>query len=486
MHYSTGIPDFSRLESRGQNSLLQDHPSVGPVHSMLPSNYKELKIGSIVKLDANGVYWVQEESATRPAIPAIITYPYSNSTDGSGIVMKPTKGCKVAFQQIMKDGQTQALILGYLSPLRVSTDPKTTVSRDSQLEWFTDDQDNPVQLNDGGFSDGDLMISGPSDNKVKVLADGSLLLKSTPKNFINMFPDNRRYSWCKDDMYRTPGSYRGDFSNVTTRLEPFGSYHYHTEKHFVSPTEQRIVYQEEAGLVDKVLTQASAEFDDVPNSEIASSFATNAKTANTTATKFMSGYSVYKRKVYDHGGRMPDRLPRASRLEYFCEEIKTDGAYRVRVGTKPLDSPKAQLGVEVYYKPDGTWYVGSSLGKIKVTTTDMFFSIGNAGAATKEVSLSQIIDFMQKHVHQETADSTLFTAAVSAVTAYNAAVTAAIATGGPAAGAAVPLPPSQPIGITSDTSGALAVPVNGAIPGMATAYKPVIANIPDPSLNWTT
>jgi hypothetical protein len=147
----------------------------------------------------------------------------------------------------------------------------------------------------------------------------------------------------------------------------------------------------------------------------------------------LGGPSVYKRKLFDLGGRDFSKTPEASCNEYFTEEIKSDGAYRLRVGTKKNSDLKARTATEIVYTPSGEWSIGSKYGKIHVTQTDMILS-----NASFEISITQLIDTLMTHQH---------------------------------------------IALGSPTTPAMTMPIPS---GMSTGYSALISKIPDPKLNWTT
>lgn len=371
-----------------------------------------------------------------------MAYPYCNASTASGIIYLPKVGSKVIFYQVVEDAKPYAWILSFNPGDIVGRDflsENLETSQNPAFEAYNKPKDSELKnwtVEDQGLEPGDMIMKGSKGNKIKIFEDGSAILKSTPINFMHMSPRNNRfYQWSENSLIRTPGSFNGNFNIVTLPAESDSSYHYSINRHFVNPIEQELTIQEEWGFVDKVNKATAGNYDDVPNKLAAKSSAVLARSTESAKKSTMSGYNVYKRKVFDFGGIGITKTPESANNEYFTEEIKSDGGYRVRIGNKLGASPKDIIGCEIYYKPDGTWSVGSAFGKIKVTETDMIFS-----TAAFEISLSDIAIFNMQHTHLATA-------------------------------------PGSP------TAPPIATPTP---PGMFTAYAAIASKRPDENLFWTT
>jgi hypothetical protein len=371
-----------------------------------------------------------------------MAFPYCNGPTSSGFYFLPKLESKVIFQQVIENGKPYGWILTYNCGDISSRDfwvDSTDTSQNPGVEMYLPPQDVELKnqvVEDQGFELGDMVLRGSKGNKIKIMEEGSTLVKCTPVNFMYMSPRNNRfYQWSENSLIRTPGSFKGEFNIVTNKTESTSAMHYAINRHFINPVEQGLTIQEEWGLVDKVTKATAGNYDDVPNSLTTKASAGIANNTDSAKQSTLSGYNVYKRKIFDFGGRGDTKTPESTNDEYYTEEIKTDGAYRVRIGKKKGAAPKDVNGVEVLYAPDGTWSVGSQWGKVKVTKDDMVFS-----TALFEISLSQLIQALLTHVHTATTPGTPVLPAIG-----------------------TPIPP-----------------------GMAEAYAAILSKIPDSRLNWTT
>lgn len=397
--------------------------------------------GTVKKVDKKTfTCFILKEGLEDQIIPARMAFSYCNSASKSGFYFLPKIGSKVIFQQVIENGKPYGWILTYNSGDVSSRDffiNSTDTSQNPGIEMYLSPQDvefNNQIVEDQGFELGDMVIRGSKGNKLKITEDGGTLLKCTPVNFIYMSPlNNRLYQWSQNSLIRTPGSFNGEFNIVTTISEKSGSFHYAVKRHFVNPIEQQLTIQEEWGLVDKITKATAGDYGDVPNSLTTKASASIANNTDEAKRSTLSGYNVYKRKIFDFGGRGETKTPESSNNEYYTEEIKADGAYRVRIGKKTGAAPKDINGVEVLYAPDGTWSVGSQWGKITVSKTDMLLS-----TSTFEISLSNLMLHLMNHTH---------------------------------------------LAVGSPTTPPIATPTP---PGMATAYAAVESKIPDPRLFWNT
>lgn len=414
-------------------------------------------------------------------------FPYCDATSKAGILGIPRPGTFVYYFQTFENNTSFANIIGFISPNLddASIDyTKQPPSTDPAFEVFGSGMDK--QFNDQGLESGDWGIFGPSDkgNKVKVYYDGSLMLKSSQYNFMYMSPvDDKFYQWRQNSSERTFGSYRGEYNVMASPLSAISGVHYLIERHVCNPSMQRLAIQEERGFVDFLTTACAGDFNDVPNSEIVRSAAAMSRAADVAAALTMQGYNVYKRKVFDMGGFGLTKLPEATMPEYYCEEIKSDGSYRARIGAKLPNMVKAPFGVEVYYKSTGEWSIGSQFGKIQcvaIPSAPGYLPVPDLilSTPTGEVSVNQIIDFMKNHVHASKAGITTPADPKSPVIAATIATDTTLAATTPA-----------PAGVAAAIE-LLAIPQmtasNSTIFGLNTSYIPKQSVLPDPNLVWNT
>ena len=317
-------------------------------------------------------------------MPARLSYPYCN--DVSGILYIPEVGARVVCQPYYNE----MIIIGFCvgdvmsqSYITKKNNFKIVNSRNPGFDAFQKPEETEfgkIIYEDSGIVPGDILLKGVNGNKLKIFNDGSLSLKSNNFNFMYFSPlDNRFYQWCQNKLIRTPGSYHGEFNGITDSSTSSSAYHYTIKRHFVNPVEQHITFQEEYGLVDSLLTAASGNFDNIPNPEVAKGAAA---TSSSKPVENFAGYNVYKRKIFDFGGR-----DRTGQTDFFREEIKSDGAYRLKIGS-----------VEIYYKPDGSWSVGSSFGRITCDQSGLTLK-----DSTYEVSLSTLMTYLISHNHMDVA-----------------------------------------------------------------------------------
>lgn len=459
-------PVFERSRPRDRISpLLQDLPSVNLPKLYAPSTLGGLFKGRIESVNKDLSFTVRNINGQTTPIPGRMSFAYCHAPSASGIIAAPEKGAFVLYYEQYEDGLIYANVLTYISGSIAQKDfdfkANQPTPNNPGFELFGSIFDGDTkEKKDQGLVPGDMGIFGRNGNKVKVFNDGSILIRSTASNFTLYTPiDDKVYEWKQNSFIRSPGSYEGSVNIVTSDLLQAGSMHYAIRRHFVSPNEQTTAFQEELGLVDDITRASGGNFEDMPEKEAVQASASIAKGLDPVARLTMQGYSVCRRKIFDFGGRGVAKKPPAAQAEFFCEEYKTDGGYRVHFGTRMPGQPKPAKGVEVYYNADGTWYIGSAFGKIQCGTTDMTLSTANG-----EISIGQIIDFMKNHVH-----------------GYVTPATAASGVPGSTG------PADVKFASTLAISNAAVIPetTNLTVSGLNTGYLPITSKIPDPNLIWT-
>ena len=370
----------------------------------LSDGHGKLYRGTIASIDRNTFACeIQPDNlSTRlSTIPGRIHYPYANTADKSGMVFFPKVGSKVIYQTVIEGGMSYAWVIAFGIEHIVNGDFTSNGMQTIQnpgFEGYGDPKKTSYRsllAEDQGFEPGDLLLRGSKGNKIKVMDDGGLILKSTPYNIDYYSPmTNAFYKLCQHRIVRTPGSLDAEYNIVTTKEESDSSFHYAVRRHVINPSEQQLAFQEEFGLIDKTLRASAGNFDDVPNTDLVKATALFARTQDDALRSILGGPSVYKRKLFDLGGRDFSKKPEEACNEYFTEEIKSDGAYRLRVGTKKNSDIKARTATEILFTPSGEWSIGSQYGKIQVTATDMILS-----NASFEISMTQLVNTLMTHKH---------------------------------------------------------------------------------------
>jgi len=391
---------------RNDSPLFYNHPDTGVLDQMTAPSLGGLFRGTITNVNPKDfTFTVLKDGGGELPLRGMLGYAYCHAGSGSGILAIPLKGSKVIYQEVHYLGKAYANIISYITGDIATTDfGSANVPQNPGFEVFKESFGQPpVDTKDQGFVPGDMGMFGANGNKVKVMNDGSVVMRSTSYNFLHFVPiDNKMYQWYQNAMVRSPGSYHGTFNALASKIDKTSAFHYHIRRHFVNPVIQDIAFQEEIGLVDSMLRATSGGFSEVPNPTVAKPAAVSAVSADSAAKQIMQGYSVYRRRVFDFGGRGLTKVDTSATNEFFCEEVKSDGAYRVRVGSKNNASTKAASAVEVYYKPDGTWSVGSQFGRITCDSVrGLVLSDG-----VNEISLRDLITYNMQHTHNATSPGT--------------------------------------------------------------------------------